>query len=72
MFSKYTYNGAGYCLAGTVRQYLCCVRNICIFQSYINNALLITRIDLHEKDSHMALLTTGAHPSAAPIPVLST
>lgn len=31
-----------------------------IHRSYIINASLITRIDLHEKDSHMALLTTGA------------
>ena len=32
-----------------------------IHRSYIVNAALITRIDLHEKDSHLALLTTGAH-----------
>jgi two-component system LytT family response regulator len=31
-----------------------------IHRSYIINAALITRIDLHEKDSHLALLTTGA------------
>jgi two-component system LytT family response regulator len=31
-----------------------------IHRSYIVNAQLITRIDLHEKDSHLALLTTGA------------
>ena len=31
-----------------------------IHRSYIVNASLITRIDLHEKDSHLALLTTGA------------
>ena len=31
-----------------------------IHRSYIVNAALITRIDLHEKDSHLALLTTGA------------
>ena len=31
-----------------------------IHRSYIINAQLITRIDLHEKDSHLALLTTGA------------
>ena len=30
-----------------------------IHRSYIVNAQLITRIDLHEKDSHLALLTTG-------------
>ena len=30
-----------------------------IHRSYIINAALITRIDLHEKDSHLALLTTG-------------
>ena len=30
-----------------------------IHRSYIVNASLITRIDLHEKDSHLALLTTG-------------
>ena len=30
-----------------------------IHRSYIINAQLITRIDLHEKDSHLALLTTG-------------
>jgi len=30
-----------------------------IHRSYIINASLITRIDLHEKDSHLALLTTG-------------
>ena len=30
-----------------------------IHRSYIINAHLITRIDLHEKDSHLALLTTG-------------
>ena len=32
-----------------------------IHRSYIISAALITRIDLHEKDSHIALLTTGAH-----------
>ena len=32
-----------------------------IHRSYIINAALITRIDLHEKDSHLALLTTGVH-----------
>ena len=31
-----------------------------IHRSYIINAQLITRIDLHEKDSHLVLLTTGA------------
>ena len=31
-----------------------------IHRSCIINAALITRIDLHEKDSHIALLTTGA------------
>ena len=31
-----------------------------IHRSCIINASLITRIDLHEKDSHIALLTTGA------------
>ena len=31
-----------------------------IHRSYIINASLITRIDLHEKDSYLALLTTGA------------
>ena len=31
-----------------------------VHRSYIVNAALITRIDLHEKDSHLALLTTGA------------
>ena len=31
-----------------------------IHRSYIINASLITRIDLHEKDSHLLLLTTGA------------
>ena len=31
-----------------------------IHRSYIINASLITRIDLHEKDSHLVLLTTGA------------
>jgi two-component system LytT family response regulator len=31
-----------------------------IHRSYIVNAQLITRIDQHEKDSHLALLTTGA------------
>lgn len=31
-----------------------------IHRSYIISAALITRIDLHEKDSHIALLTTGA------------
>ncbi|MEO6549419.1 MAG: response regulator [Ferruginibacter sp.] len=31
-----------------------------IHRSYIVNAQLITRIDLHEKDTHLALLTTGA------------
>lgn len=31
-----------------------------IHRSYIINAQLITRIDLHEKDSHLALLTNGA------------
>lgn len=31
-----------------------------IHRSYIINAALITRIDLHEKDSHLVLLTTGA------------
>jgi two-component system LytT family response regulator len=30
-----------------------------IHRSYIVNAQLITRIDQHEKDSHLALLTTG-------------
>ena len=30
-----------------------------IHRSYIINASLITRIDQHEKDSHLALLTTG-------------
>lgn len=30
-----------------------------IHRSYIINASLITRIDLHEKDSHLLLLTTG-------------
>ena len=30
-----------------------------IHRSYIINAQLITRIDLHEKDSHLVLLTTG-------------
>ena len=30
-----------------------------IHRSYIINAQLITRINLHEKDSHLALLTTG-------------
>jgi len=30
-----------------------------IHRSYIINAALISRIDLHEKDSHLALLTTG-------------
>ena len=30
-----------------------------IHRSYIINASLITRIDLHEKDGHLALLTTG-------------
>lgn len=30
-----------------------------IHRSYIVNSQLITRIDLHEKDSHLALLTTG-------------
>lgn len=30
-----------------------------IHRSYIINAQLITRIDLHEKDSHLALLSTG-------------
>jgi two-component system, LytTR family, response regulator len=30
-----------------------------IHRSYIINAALITRIDLHEKDSHLVLLTTG-------------
>ncbi|MBC7626417.1 LytTR family DNA-binding domain-containing protein [Ferruginibacter sp.] len=32
-----------------------------IHRSYIINASLITRIDQHEKDSHLALLTTGVH-----------
>jgi two-component system LytT family response regulator len=31
-----------------------------IHRSYIVNAQLITRIDQHEKDSHLVLLTTGA------------
>ena len=31
-----------------------------IHRSYIINAQMITRIDLHEKDSHLVLLTTGA------------
>ncbi len=31
-----------------------------IHRSYIINASLITRIDMHEKDSHLLLLTTGA------------
>jgi two-component system, LytTR family, response regulator len=31
-----------------------------IHRSYIVNSQLITRIDAHEKDSHMVLLTTGA------------
>jgi len=31
-----------------------------IHRSYLINASLITRIDLHEKDSHLLLLTTGA------------
>ncbi len=31
-----------------------------IHRSYIISAALITRIDLHEKDTHIALLTTGA------------
>jgi two-component system, LytTR family, response regulator len=31
-----------------------------IHRSYIINASLITRIDLHEKDGHLLLLTTGA------------
>lgn len=31
-----------------------------IHRSYIINAQLITRIDQHEKDSHLVLLTTGA------------
>ena len=31
-----------------------------IHRSYIVNTALITRIDLYEKDSHLALLTTGA------------
>ena len=31
-----------------------------IHRSYIISAPLITRIDLHEKDSHLVLLTTGA------------
>ena len=31
-----------------------------IHRSCIINASLITRIDLHEKDNHIALLTTGA------------
>ena len=31
-----------------------------IHRSYIVNTSLITRIDLHEKDSYLALLTTGA------------
>lgn len=30
-----------------------------IHRSYIINAQMITRIDLHEKDSHLVLLTTG-------------
>ncbi|MCW3089673.1 MAG: response regulator [Ferruginibacter sp.] len=31
-----------------------------IHRSYIINAQLITRIDLHEKETHLVLLTTGA------------
>ena len=31
-----------------------------IHRSYLINAQLITRIDLHEKDSHLVLLSTGA------------
>ena len=31
-----------------------------VHRSYIINTQLITRIDTHEKDSHMVLLTTGA------------
>jgi two-component system LytT family response regulator len=30
-----------------------------IHRSYIINTQLITRIDLHEKDSHLVLLTNG-------------
>ncbi|MCY7292933.1 MAG: LytTR family transcriptional regulator, partial [Ferruginibacter sp.] len=30
-----------------------------VHRSYIINTQLITRIDLHEKDSHLVLLTTG-------------
>lgn len=32
-----------------------------IHRSYIVNAQLITRIDLHEKESYLVLLTTGTH-----------